>query len=99
LCPSTDDATDDDQDKLPKALDLVQQALMIARSIGDRPGQAFALANLGDLFVRMGQWATAEANFKEAITLSESLCLRDPPSALRLLPSAFCPLPLRTSLL
>ena len=37
-----------------------QQALVVMREVGDRPGEAQALSNLGSLEGRLGEWEDRE---------------------------------------
>ena len=68
----------------PQALDYYQQSLEITRDIGDRPSEADTLKYMGIALFESGQLPEAEEKLFEAITLLESLRVRDRGDALNI---------------
>jgi tetratricopeptide (TPR) repeat protein len=58
-----------------QAINLYEQALDIARDLGDREGQAYQLNNLGDGYVYGEAWEQAIQSYNEAIRIADEISL------------------------
>jgi len=56
-----------------RALELHKTALMTARRLGDLPGEANALTDMGDVQYLMGNYAAAERSLTRALDLAQGL--------------------------
>jgi class 3 adenylate cyclase/tetratricopeptide (TPR) repeat protein len=52
------------------AVSLYQEALTIARDIGERTGQIYCLHNLAGVYVGLGNYADAEADLRQVISMT-----------------------------
>ena len=64
-----------------QALAYYQQALTIARELGQRDQEATLLTSMGVRYLNSGEPHKAVENFQQALTLNRSLGLRDDESA------------------
>jgi tetratricopeptide (TPR) repeat protein len=55
------------------ALHHAEQAFHLAQSVDDKDGQAFALANISDYLVRLGNYELAQASCRTALGLNQEL--------------------------
>ena len=60
----------DDLGQKPKAIEYYQQALAIARDIGDRQGEGIYLGNLGNVFADLGDEGQAIEYYQQALTIA-----------------------------
>jgi len=61
----------------PKALDYFQQALAIAKEIGDKRGEGINLINIGKKYENLGKYQKAKNVFQDSITIFETISLRN----------------------
>ncbi len=59
-----------------RSIDLYEQALAIAREIGDRAGEATALGNLGEVYGNLGQTARAIDLYEQALAIAHQIGYR-----------------------
>ena len=63
-----------------KALDFYEQALPLQRQVGDQWGEVITRWNIGDLFLKTGEWDRAEKELRETVELAETVGHPDLPS-------------------
>jgi tetratricopeptide (TPR) repeat protein len=63
----------DDLGDVRKAIGYLEQALEIAREIGDRRGEGNHLANMGQAYKRLGDVARARELWEEALRIFEEI--------------------------
>lgn len=59
--------------QLDKAVIFREQALNLARALGDRPGEMIALGNLANVLVMLGHYDAALAHMRTALALARGL--------------------------
>lgn len=65
------------QGSYPAALAKLDAGMAAVRELHDRPLEAQALIELGDCYLRMRDWANAQATFSKALSLGEEMGLKD----------------------
>jgi CHAT domain-containing protein len=63
------------------ALAYYREVLPMARAVGDRPGQARTLSNIGQVFLRIGQRDSALAYYRQALPILQSVGDRESEAA------------------
>ena len=66
-----------DLGQIARAIELYEQALAIARETGDRPGEAAALADLGERHGDLGQIARAIELYEQALAICRQIAYRN----------------------
>src|SRR5262249_48783930 len=61
------------QGQVQKAIDCCEQALAIARQIGDKHGEGSRLCNLGSVFSRLGRLEEAMGCYEQALALARQI--------------------------
>lgn len=56
-----------------KARDFLQQALTIAKDIGDRSGETYALSTIGDVYSRLGEYPQALDFLQQALAMTQNV--------------------------
>ncbi len=59
-----------------QALENYQQALIIARDVGDRAGEGTTLNNIGGVYHNQGLYDQALENYQQAMVIARALGLR-----------------------
>src|SRR5260370_31406680 len=59
-----------DDGELARARELLEQALVIKRQLGEQRSLAIGLANLADVLIRIGRWEPARQALAEAAELA-----------------------------
>ena len=62
-----------DLGELRKAIEYYEQALKIAREIGDRRGEGTSLGNLGNAYTDLGQPVKAIEYYEQALKISREI--------------------------
>lgn len=61
------------QNKIEKALEIIERAITMKKQSGDTRGLAFSLYGRAKIFIQTGRYAEAEADFKQALETHEAV--------------------------
>ena len=56
-----------------KAIEFYEQALVIAREIGDRSGESIDLENIGHACLSLEEYQKAKENYQQAIQIADEI--------------------------